>query len=129
VGVPEVFAGFRDSKPLDGLTSSSVALQLPIGTYTVGAKVTILNDNGATGDVSCRLDGVSAFDISQASLSSSIRKQTLSFDITKIANSPALIFLSCRNSHAGMDSTMSFAKVTAIRVADPNHLHNAPLLG
>jgi hypothetical protein len=125
---PEVFSGFKDNTAMVGNQTGSGALQLPIGTYAITAKVYARNNNGVTNTVNCRLDGVTSFDISEATLTSSVRDQTLSFNMVNIANSPRLIFLTCRNSNFSADTTLKFMKITATRVHDPNHLHNGPLL-
>ena len=125
---PEVFSGFKDSRALVGNATASAALQLPIGTYAITAKVSARNNNGVTNTVECRLDGVTDFDISAATLTASVRNQTLSLQVVNIANNPRLIFLTCRNSNVEADTTLRFMKITATRVQDPNHLHNGPLL-
>ncbi|MGH8626515.1 MAG: hypothetical protein ACREYC_15020, partial [Gammaproteobacteria bacterium] len=117
---PEVFSGFKDSTAMVGNVGRSGALQLPIGTYAITAKVYATNNNGVTNTVNCRLDGVTSFDISEATLTSSVTNQTLSFDMVNIANNPRLIFLSCRNSNFNANTTLKFMKITATRVNDPN---------
>jgi hypothetical protein len=127
VSAPEVFAGFKDHQQVVGLRTAVSHLQLPVGTYALSAKVTATAEGSVSGDITCRLDATTDFDISRASLRATNRQQTPSLQVTKVANSPKLIVLSCRNSNAGQSTALSFIKITAIRVADPQHLHNGPL--
>ena len=127
VSAPEVFAGFNNSKSMVGLAARTITLAAPIGTYAITAKTSVLNNNASTVDVKCRLQMGANFDESQATVSASIRRQSLALQVTNVANTPTNITLTCNNNIAGGNTTLTFMKITALRVQDPAHLHNVQL--
>ncbi|HZM83018.1 MAG TPA: hypothetical protein VFC19_45455 [Candidatus Limnocylindrales bacterium] len=129
VTAPEVFGGFTDNLPFSNNVQVTKMLPVPTGTYTAFAKVTATTTSNIA-EVMCRLHTTAAGDAdeSRLTLSSSTPTQTMSLQFNFVNNlNQTVVALTCqRNATANV--TLSWMKIVAIRVADPSHLHNSPLV-
>jgi hypothetical protein len=127
VSAPEVFAGFSDNVPFTSVLVSKKLL-IPTGTYTAMAKL-VVTTSGANAVVNCRLTTTTGGDAdeSRLSLTASAPSQTMTLQFNTIINATQdVIALSCQRI-TGTGLTITWIKIAAIRVDDPNHLHNTAL--
>ncbi len=128
VSAPEVFAGFRNLQTFGNtVVSQGGLLALPVGTYAISGKVTVKKNSVAGGgQVTCTLTAFTG-DFDQAVVNTAEGAETVALQHIAIVNSPTVAALRCANASPAQTTRMEFAKITAIRVADPSHLHNRAL--
>ncbi len=128
VSVPEVFAGYRDLQTFSNtIVSQGGIMALPIGTYAISGKVTVRkNSIAGGGQVTCTLTAFTG-DFDQAVVNTAEGAETVALQHVAIVNRPTVAALRCANASPAQSTRMAFAKITAVRVADPTHLHNKPL--
>ena len=127
VSATEVYTGKRPTKQLVGLDVATLSRSIPIGTWSITAKLTARNNNAVTNNVTCTLNTDVDTDQSISTLTSSVKFQTLSLNAYSINNSPGFIKLTCFNSNSNANTTLQNIRVTATRIFSPDFLHISTL--